>query len=113
MSRVFLFSKTVRIPVVADTEDEAREFLLENDEVFHNEVDQIVDALSSSDFADFDDVQEITAENLETEFPGWGELAPWGDDGYDTIAERLGMAETPDDPRDEGEEWCEPSHEDD
>lgn len=109
-SRVFLVSFTTEIPVVADSEEEAREYLLDEDcDVIERAVVQIKSNMMEDDDENMT-IEEITEESLDEKYAEYANLVPWGDDGDDTIAERLHSDYVEDD---EGNVWSEPSHVDD
>jgi hypothetical protein len=115
MDRIFLVTLSVKIPVVADSEEEARAYVLCDRDATEDAVLQVLETCEEEDNADeVLEVEEVTADSLLREHSEFGSLMPWGDDGDETIAERLGMDEEVDE--DEDPEpfscWGEPSHDD-
>lgn len=114
MGKVYLAIVQVKIPVVADSEEEVREFLLEEqNSIIFTATGQVVEQLredpTDPDFA----VEEITEESLDDEHEGWEDLVPWG--GTDeTILRQLTEDEEPHEEDDEvPPEWGAPSHPED
>lgn len=107
-NRVFLVTLSVEIPVVADSEEEAREFLLEeNCDVIEKAAQQMkADLISDEDEAFH--VMEITEEMLDDEYSDYEDLVPWGDDSNDTVGQRLREQDAYSDEEEFG--WGEPAH---
>ncbi len=114
-TRVFLVSLTIEIPVVADSEEEARDFLLEEDcDVLEQSMAQVKASMIENESGE-DDLacEEITEESLEEAHAHHEDSVPWGDDRDETVGQRV--REEPSEPSEDVEQpgWGEPSHEDD
>lgn len=113
MDRIFLVSVTVKVPIVAESEEHARAFLVHEDDVAEDSIRQVLTSADEEDSIEETlEVEEITEASLYREHAEYATLVPWGDDGGETIADRL---ETDGEFEDEDDEdlWTEPSHEDD
>lgn len=101
--KIYLVRVSYLVPVVADSEIDAVQYLLEGDEesevnVLQDELQQVVDGLNDPDVADPAHVyassimveQEVTAENLDdVDMEPWLLACPWGDSDLISIEERL------------------------
>ncbi len=114
MDRIFLVSLTVKVPVVAASEEDARTFLLHEEGVAEDCVRQVLsNCEEEDDIEETLEVEEVTEESLYREHSEYANLFPWGDDGEETIADRLDTGEDFDDDEDDEDLWGEPNHEED
>lgn len=92
MSKVFLvtFMVPVRIPVVADSADDAFDYLSAHEDEVSDAVDQVVRAHFEDDsFSGLLDAEEVTVDSIEEEHADVAHHVPWGDDSDETIADRI------------------------
>lgn len=89
-NRVFLITLSMNIPVAADSEEEARAFLLDDNNVICDAADVIKQSIIEEESGD--DVlfcEELTEELLDGEFAEFEDLVPYGDASMDTVGERV------------------------
>lgn len=99
MANIYAVKVSYVIPVVAESEEEAKKFVLNDADCAHDELDQFLAAQRGYCMeegprpADEDeDLRVVISPLSERDVPAWGRTVPWGDDGWETVAQRLETA---------------------
>lgn len=113
MSKAYLVKLSICIPVLAESPEEAREYLNENHDAARAALEAVLASCVNEDepvFTDSEETFEVTDELLE-ENPHYRDLVPCNDDEFN-LGELLAEEEYTEE--DDAEDaWSEPAHEDD